>query len=600
MSRAAARGLTLTGRGLVRAAVRGVALRGAQTGRAAARGVKITGTVSRPKAAVRGVRLIGDVGRARAAIRGLTLTGGGQFTANAGGGRTVEPFSTVTLDGAGSTGATSWSWSQVSGPAVVLVGAGPVVSFVAPATEAGVDVVIRLTVSDGVSTATDDATVSVYPHLFWRRQGTSWVPQRMFDGIPARLITRWGTIGTGDAAQTGRQQLTAIGADRGMVELSWARLQPTGPGTAFDATESATIVQRITNMKAAGLSVTIGPGLHFEPAWVFTAGGDAVLWRNVDGVKIKGDGGNYVFSQQMRAWHRDYLQRVAAMLGGLSGVSGWRVTGGRPELMYPQSLDDGSAGSDWWCYDTAATTGVGLAEGMTPMPFPAVIPSTLNRPEAERRANAEWYVDGLRRYADWHMDVVDGLGFTGVFHIPAPGVGIRPSEFRSDIVGTSTYALPRSSRLAQGVAWYRIFAALTLTTARPATRVMPWCTDIAKYGQANGVPQPGDLTVPLAETDTTVNSWASPRLLARIAAARAMPVGGENPGRTYVTPAGNTSTLYTDDYDSPTGMVLRVAEIVRNQVYPFAEFGWARATEIIARPSLLAAYQQIIAAAAND
>lgn len=183
MTRAAVRGLFLAGFAPVRAAIRGLALTGAQTGKAAVRGLEVTGTAGSAKAAVRGLDLTGTVGPSRAAVRGLTLTGGSSLSANAGGGRQADPFEVVTLDGRGSIGATSWSWAQVSGPTVDIVGSGSVVGFQAPALTTTSDIVIRLTVTDGTNTQTDDASITVYPHIFWRRNAsnTAWVPERIFN-----------------------------------------------------------------------------------------------------------------------------------------------------------------------------------------------------------------------------------------------------------------------------------------------------------------------------------------------------------------------------------------------------------------------------------
>lgn len=110
----------------------------------------------------------------------------GALSANAGGGRHADPLTLVTLDGTASTGnPTGYSWAQVSNgaPTVTIIGSGAVVAFVAPAVAIGCDVVVELTVTLGPSTATDQATISVYPQLFWRRDeaGSSWLPEQIYD-----------------------------------------------------------------------------------------------------------------------------------------------------------------------------------------------------------------------------------------------------------------------------------------------------------------------------------------------------------------------------------------------------------------------------------
>jgi hypothetical protein len=100
----------------------------------------------------------------RVAITNLTgpITLGGVFTntnavSNAGAGQVVFPGTVVTLNGAASVGATSYTWTQYSGPTVALNTtnpAKPTFTAVTPATYA-----FRLTV-DGGSTATTYVTVT--------------------------------------------------------------------------------------------------------------------------------------------------------------------------------------------------------------------------------------------------------------------------------------------------------------------------------------------------------------------------------------------------------------------------------------------------------
>ncbi|QRK11910.1 myxosortase-dependent M36 family metallopeptidase [Archangium violaceum] len=85
--------------------------------------------------------------------------------ANAGAGVTVAERSTVTLTGSASDvdgDSLSYSWTQVSGPAVTLSGADTLEpSFTAPTVTSDSDVVLKLTVSDGSTTASDTVTVHV-------------------------------------------------------------------------------------------------------------------------------------------------------------------------------------------------------------------------------------------------------------------------------------------------------------------------------------------------------------------------------------------------------------------------------------------------------
>lgn len=102
--------------------------------------------------------------------------------ANAGtGGTDIEPGSTVTLNGTGSTdpdgSITSYSWTQTSGISVTISGSGASRTFTAPYTLAGAVLGFQLTVTDNIG-ATHKATVahSVLPCTERALIDGSWVP----------------------------------------------------------------------------------------------------------------------------------------------------------------------------------------------------------------------------------------------------------------------------------------------------------------------------------------------------------------------------------------------------------------------------------------
>lgn len=115
-----------------------------------------------------------------------TLTALGPVSAPApqislGADRAAEPGTTLTLTAThtGGTAPTSWTWEQVSGPAVTLTGTGSSRSFVAPATFNGATVVIGCTPAAGTNVgAQDTVAVTVAPRQMWGRLPgtTTWLP----------------------------------------------------------------------------------------------------------------------------------------------------------------------------------------------------------------------------------------------------------------------------------------------------------------------------------------------------------------------------------------------------------------------------------------
>lgn len=99
----------------------------------------------------------------RASLLAVTVS-----AVNAGADQTVEPLALVTLT---ATGASSATWSQISGTAVTLTATGALTAtFTAPATQTGASLVFRAT----SGAATDDMIVTVPAHDLWWWDGASW------------------------------------------------------------------------------------------------------------------------------------------------------------------------------------------------------------------------------------------------------------------------------------------------------------------------------------------------------------------------------------------------------------------------------------------
>jgi hypothetical protein len=142
--------------------------------------LKLTGSTSTARARLSRLKLTGVQEQRRARLSRLSMFGGalGALLASAGGGQTVEPLTTVVLDGSGTTGnPTTILWAQVSNGAPTITIANPaalVTSFEAPATMNGTDVVVELTVTLGATSDTDQASITVYPQLIWGWGGSAF------------------------------------------------------------------------------------------------------------------------------------------------------------------------------------------------------------------------------------------------------------------------------------------------------------------------------------------------------------------------------------------------------------------------------------------
>ncbi len=186
MSRARISRLKLTGSGQNKARISRLKITGTGTYHARVSRLNLTGSTSVKKARISRLKLTGTIAQRRARVSRLNITGTTLATlvANAGGGQVVEPLQVVVLDFSGTTGfPDTYVATQVSNgaPTVTLVGSGTTWGFTAPASAIGADVIIRLTVTKGASTDTDDATVSVKPQISWILNSSSqWTPEQIY------------------------------------------------------------------------------------------------------------------------------------------------------------------------------------------------------------------------------------------------------------------------------------------------------------------------------------------------------------------------------------------------------------------------------------
>ncbi|BFU43268.1 PKD domain-containing protein [Krasilnikovia sp. MM14-A1004] len=189
------------------------------------------------------VQVDGPGGTSQATVT-VTVTNVSAPKADAGVDQTVQRGKTVTLDGTKSTAAETYSWAQVSGPAVTLTGAttakptftyptqalpaapGPNATFVAN----NAPVVLELTIRNAAGISTDQVVVNPQPETFsgltvryrtgnneWRIAGTSSIVagQRISVVLGSTLTGR--VIGTGTVDAAGAFSIRVTGPPPGTV-----------------------------------------------------------------------------------------------------------------------------------------------------------------------------------------------------------------------------------------------------------------------------------------------------------------------------------------------------------------------------------------------
>ncbi|TKV58682.1 hypothetical protein FDO65_14255 [Nakamurella flava] len=308
----------------------------------------------------------------------------------------------------------------------------------------------------------------------------------------------------------------SAGVRSAMLEISWRSWEP--QDGVFNAAYESYIKSRLAQLRASGMKVSLGLGLHFTPDWVKNMPNGRFVNQNG---QVSAEA-NLVFNSKIRSQGWGFLQRVGQVLD-LSQVDSIRITSGaRSELLYP-------SGNTYWAFDTNAQNGADLPATIDKNPFPGWKPGTPGLTAAQAKQWALWYVDALSDVGQWQMRAMRKVGFTGTFQILTPGVGVYARKI--DVLAAQN--LP-SSPLGVGALWDRVYADMYSTDRNIAAMV----SSMADGSGGNDLCTTSDRSLPL--TDMGVTTWGGTRWISRIADEYGIAKVGENPGYSAATAAKYT------------------------------------------------------------
>ena len=321
---------------------------------------------------------------------------------------------------------------------------------------------------------------------------------------------RFGTL-LSDAAHAA--DLYARGVRVVHLELGWDAYEPTQG--AFSTGYAATALSKVNTWRAAGLRVTLGPGLQYPPGW-------ALLLTNG---KFQDQAGatvnqlNLVFSAAVRTRVATYFARLASDLG-LNNFDAIRVgSGGNTELLYP----DSSGANKYYAYDTGAQTGTGLATGLAVCPSPGWVPGSTSLTVPQVQTWYSWYLDCLASAARYQIAQCAALGYGGDYQVLMPGLGTRPNNVTNAVNArldgsVDVYTTPR------GACWH------LLTDRLYDLNPVIYNSSLADN---SGIPT-NNLTVAADRTtvitDGAIDNWSAMRWVTYCADRYNLRKNGENPG----------------------------------------------------------------------
>jgi len=236
------------------------------------------------------------------------------------------------------------------------------------------------------------------------------------NGPAAAAAAPWtGTLGTSPLS-AGKE--SAAGVKVAMMELNWSQYEP-APGV-FDVGYENEMKWRLGELRAAGMKVTLGLGLHFTPAWVKQLPNSRFVDQNGRG---SGEA-NFVFNAKIRDEADDYLARADAALDFSTFWSVRVSSGSNSEVLYP-------GGGSYWAFDKNAQNGADLPATMDRNPIPGWRPGTDGHSITELAYWTIWYVEALADTVRWQAATLRNLGFHGYVEVLTPGVGIYNRKLRS-------------------------------------------------------------------------------------------------------------------------------------------------------------------------
>ena len=325
---------------------------------------------------------------------------------------------------------------------------------------------------------------------------------------------------------------SAAGVKVAMMELSWAKYEP--QRGVFNVAYENEMKSRLASLKAAGMRVTLGLGLHFTPTWVKAL--PNATFKDQTG-KSSSEA-NMVFNNNVRVLANKYLARADQALDFANFWSVRVSSGGKSELVYP-------SGGTYWAFDANAQNGAALPPTIGRNPFPGWKPGTAGLSTAQVQQWTDWYIGALADTARWQATTVKNLGFKGYVEVLTPGVGVYDRKLSTWYTGN----LPNGI-LGVGAAWSLVYKKLSTIPNLVAN-----ITSVGDGSGGNSGCTSADRSEPLNGPNTVW--WGSARWISRIADEYGIPKVGENPGYS----AAN-AVSYKDT--SASGMMATVMNIANS------------------------------------
>jgi hypothetical protein len=282
-------------------------------------------------------------------------------------------------------------------------------------------------------TTTDSVTVSdAVARAAQTRTRTLSDTVGLTDAVVTSVARSFATIGATTSPQIAA--VAAAGLTHNVVVAFWDQLQPSGAGTALDATALAALNTVIGLNITNGLKTVLEHALHYPPSWVASAvepfkdqAGNVWSGSSGNGDQVR----NWMWTSLGRTYVADFISKVYAGLTSTNRAAVDRIRFGGGvfgELHYPTTAV--ASPYSYWAFGTSMQTGTGLATGLTAAPDVAYTPFTGTTTQDNNFI--AWYIGGITNWMTWYAGQLTSAGWTCDLMCLHPGYGIRSNQVHSD------------------------------------------------------------------------------------------------------------------------------------------------------------------------
>ncbi len=295
------------------------------------------------------------------------------------------------------------------------------------------------------------------------------------------------------------------GLSMAMLQVAWSQAQPV-QGGGLSASYLAQVERVYRTFRAAGLQVTLDPGLQYPPNWVFHLGGASTRFVDQYGDTWAGGSGenvpDAVFDPAVQTAEANYLGLLAKALGADS-FAAVRAGGLLDGELHLPPMDYAGHDDDWWAYGPGS-----LPERPAFSYRPGISP-------ANRVAAASFLAAYLRAVGTYQDFIVESTArdFSASVEVLYPSFGVRPGDEQAATASGLDGVSPRADELVMGA------VPAVLVPRIPAERRSVGTRDVI-VAYTTWLDGPGPGTTPQAESPIAY--------LASIAQPLDIPLAGEN------------------------------------------------------------------------